>query len=117
MAYGKSESKSESVKDSGLEQVLIWLREDLVGELEAINQYQAHIDKIDNEEVRELLEHIRDDEKEHVAEITHLLARIDVIQREKFAEDHTMAPEARVVSEASEVDEKVATIGNMFGQK
>lgn len=118
MAYGKTETKSESVKDTGLEQVIIMLREDLIGELEAINQYQTHIDKIDNDEVRELLEHIRDDEKEHVAEITHLLARIDVIQREKFAEDHTMAPEDRVVNESSHaVDEKIATIGNMFGKK
>mgnify|MGYP000013966859 CR=1 FL=1 len=118
MAYSKTETKDESVKDAGLEQVIIWLREDLIGELEAINQYQAHIDRIDNEEVRELLEHIRDDEKEHVAEITHLLARIDVIQREKFAEDHTMAQEDRVVSGASnDVDEKVATIGNLFGKK
>jgi rubrerythrin len=116
MAYGKSEG--ESVKDTGLEQVIIWLREDLIGELEAINQYQTHIDKIDNEEVRGLLEHIRDDEKEHVAEITHLLARIDVIQREKFAEDHTVAPEERVVNDSVEApEEKVPTIGNMFGKK
>jgi len=117
MAYSKTETKDESGKDAGLEQVIIWLREDLIGELEAINQYQAHIDRIDNEEVRELLEHIRD-EKEHVAEITHLLARIDVIQREKFAEDHTMAQEDRVVSgSSSDADEKVATIGNLFGKK
>lgn len=116
MAYGKTEN--ESVKDAGLEQVIIWLREDLIGELEAINQYQAHIDKIDNEEVRELLEHIRNDEKEHVAEITHLLARIDVIQREKFAEDHTVAPEERVVKGSSPAsEEKIPTIGNMFGKK
>jgi rubrerythrin len=117
MAYGKTEINKERANDAGLEQVTIWLREDLIGELEAINQYQAHIDKIDNEEVRELLEHIRDDEKEHVAEITHLLARIDVIQREKFAEDHTVAPEERVVREAPHADEKIATIGNMFGKK
>jgi rubrerythrin len=118
MAYGKSTSESEGVKDTGLEQVIIWLREDLIGELEAINQYQAHIDKIDNEEVKDLLEHIRNDEKEHVAEITHLLARIDSIQREKFAEDHTVAPEERIVNNASEAsEEKVPTIGNMFGKK
>lgn len=118
MAYGKSGNENESVKDTGLEQVIIWLREDLIGELEAINQYQAHIDKIDNEEVRELLEHIRNDEKEHVAEITHLLARIDVIQREKFAEDHTVAPEERVVKDAAHApEEKIPTIGNMFGKK
>jgi len=118
MAYSKSENESEGVKDTGLEQVIIWLREDLIGELEAINQYQAHINKIDNDEVRGLLEHIRDDEKEHVAEITHLLARIDTIQREKFAEDHTVAPEERVVNDAAEApEEKVPTIGNMFGKK
>ena len=36
MAYGKNESREATP----LEQTLIWLREDLVGELEAINQYQ-----------------------------------------------------------------------------
>ena len=40
------------------------LREDLVGELQAINQYQEHIDTIDDEDARKVLEHIRDDEKE-----------------------------------------------------
>lgn len=113
MAYGKDEKESNQA--SGLEQVLIWLREDLVGELEAINQYQAHIDRIDDPEIRELLEHIRDDEKEHVAEITHALARIDAIQREKFASDHTVAPEERVVQETDEA--KIPTVGSLFGKK
>lgn len=113
MAYGKSDS--ESVDGSGLEQVLIWLREDLVGELQAINQYQAHIDKIDNAEIRGLLEHIRDDEKEHVAEITHAISRIDIIQREKFAHDHTEAATESVVSETDAG--KILTVGSMFGKK
>ena len=42
------------------------LREDLIGELQAINQYQEHIDTMDDEEAIEVLEHIRDEEKEHV---------------------------------------------------
>ncbi len=113
MAYGKPEA--DSVQATPLEQLLIWLREDLMGELQAINQYQAHIDNIDDPEVKELLSHIRDDEKEHVAEITHLLTRIDAIQRQKFAEDHTAAPSERVAGEAD--DSKVMTVGNMFGQK
>lgn len=113
MAYAKS--GAESVNASGLEQVLIMLREDLIGELEAINQYQAHIDRIDNAEIRELLEHIRDDEKEHVAEITHAISRIDAIQRAKFAEDHTVAAEERVATESDEG--KIATVGSMFGKK
>lgn len=113
MAYGKS--TTENSEDSGLEQVLILLRDDLIGELQAINQYQAHIDRIDNAEIKGLLEHIRDDEKEHVAEITHAIARIDAIQREKFADDHTMAAEERVVTESEHG--KILTVGNLFGKK
>lgn len=113
MAYGKPGAEAKSA--NGLEEVLIWLREDLMGELQAINQYQAHIDNIDDLEVKELLAHIRDDEKEHVAEITHLLTRIDAIQREKFAEDHTQAPAERIAG--GEAEEKVMTVGSMFGRK
>jgi len=113
MAYEKSESDSTST--TGLEEVLIMMREDLIGELQAINQYQAHIDKIDHVEIRSLLEHIRDDEKEHVAEITHAISRIDAIQKAKFAEDHTVAAEERVVSETDE--SKILTVGSLFGKK
>lgn len=113
MAYGKPESGS--VKATQLEQLLIWLREDLMGELQAINQYQAHIDNIDEPEIKELLSHIRDDEKEHVAEITHLISRIDAIQREKFLTDHTVAPEERVGNNAEEGH--TLTVGSLFGKK
>jgi len=63
------------------------LREDLVGELEAINQYQEHIDKTDNEEIKKVLSHVRDDEKEHVAELVKLLRKIDETQEEKFQKE------------------------------
>ena len=66
---------------------LINLREDLVGELEAINQYQEHIDEIDNEEVKKILGHIRDDEKEHFAELTKIIRKLDEIQEEKFQKE------------------------------
>ena len=65
MSY-ESEYEDEGSPELDLEM----LREDLVGELQAINQYQEHIDTIDDEEARKVLEHIRDDEKEHVAELT-----------------------------------------------
>ena len=67
--------------------ILKKLREDLVGELEAINQYQEHIDEIDNEEVKKLLGHIRDDEKEHFAELTKIIRKLDEIQEEKFQKE------------------------------
>jgi len=113
MAYEKSDA--ESTNTVGLEQVLIMMREDLIGELQAINQYQSHIDKIDNAEIRGLLEHIRDDEKEHVAEITHAISRIDAIQQAKFAEDHTVGGAEHVVSPTAEP--KILTVGSLFGKK
>jgi rubrerythrin len=63
------------------------LREDLVGELEAINQYQEHIDEVDDEEIKKVLTHIMDDEKEHVAELTKVLRKIDQTQEEKFQKE------------------------------
>ena len=63
------------------------LREDLIGELAAINQYQEHIDEIDDEEVKKILGHVRDDEKEHVAEITKILRKLDKTQEEKFQKE------------------------------
>ena len=63
------------------------LREDLIGELDAINQYQEHIDETDNEEMKKVMTHIMNDEKEHVAELTKLLRELDVTQEEKFQKE------------------------------
>lgn len=63
------------------------LREDLKGELTAINDYQEHIDAADNEKIKEVLGHVRDDEKEHAAELTKLLQEFDETQKEKFKKE------------------------------
>jgi rubrerythrin len=63
------------------------LREDLIGELQAINQYQEHIETMDDEDAIKVLEHIRDDEKEHVAELTKLINKIDPLQAEMFKKE------------------------------
>jgi len=63
------------------------LREDLMGEFEAINQYQEHIDEIDDEEIKKVLTHVMNDEKEHVAELTKLLQQVDATQKEKFEKE------------------------------
>jgi rubrerythrin len=56
------------------------LREDLAAELLAINQYQEHIESIADEEARKVLEHIRDDKKQHVAKLLKLIQRLDAVQ-------------------------------------
>lgn len=83
MAYGEGEISELEERELDLEM----LRDDLVGELQAINQYQDHIDSLENEEARHVLEHIRDDEKEHVAELTKLIQKLDPTQAEKFKKE------------------------------
>ncbi|MDY7019013.1 MAG: demethoxyubiquinone hydroxylase family protein [Chloroflexota bacterium] len=60
------------------------IREDLIGELQAINQYEEHILSLDNEEAVTTLEHILEEEKEHVAELLALIQGLDSIQAEKL---------------------------------
>lgn len=70
-----------------IEDDLEMLREDLVGELQAINQYQEHIESLENEEAVTTLEHIIEDEKEHVAELVKLIQALDPVQAEKFKKE------------------------------
>ena len=67
-----------------IEDDLEMLREDLVGELQAINQYQEHIESLESEEAMTILEHIIEEEKEHVAELVNLIQSLDPTQAEKF---------------------------------
>ncbi len=70
-----------------LEEDLEMLREDLIGELQAINQYQEHIESLESEEAVTTLEHIIEDEKEHVAELIKLIQNLDPVQAEKFKKE------------------------------
>ena len=80
---------SQSFEESYEEQLAIqddlgMLREDLIGELQAINQYQEHILDLENEEAMNTLEHIVEEEKEHVAELLRLIQNLDPSQAEKL---------------------------------
>jgi len=82
-----SEQEWDFTEEEREEIDLEMLREDLVGELQAINQYQEHIDILDSEDAIQVLEHIRDDEKEHVAELVKLIQKLDQTQAEKFRKE------------------------------
>ena len=74
----------EEEERMAVEDDLEMLREDLTGELQAINQYQEHILSLENEEAVSTLEHIIEEEKEHVAELLALIQSLDTVQAEKF---------------------------------
>ena len=63
------------------------LREALIGELQAINQYQQYINETDNEKIKKVLSHIIDDEKEHFAELVKIIQELDPTQKEKFQKE------------------------------
>jgi rubrerythrin len=79
---------SEEIDDGQLAMMddLEMLREDLVSELQAINQYHEHILVLDNEEAVTTLEHIVAEEKEHVAELLKLIQSLDPVQAQKLKE-------------------------------
>ena len=80
---------SHSFEESYEEQLAVqddlgMLRDDLIGELQAINQYQEHVLDLENEEAVNTLEHIIEEEKEHVAELLRLIQNLDPVQAEKL---------------------------------
>jgi rubrerythrin len=86
---GKNMSySSEEINDEQLAIIddLEMLREDLIGELQAINQYEDHIFNLEDEEAVTTLEHIIEEEKEHVVELLRLIQNLDPVQAEKFKE-------------------------------
>jgi len=86
---GSSDEESLSPEEEErmlVEDDLEMLREDLIGELQAINQYQEHIESLENEEAVAILKHIIEEEKEHVAELVKLIQNIDSVQAEKLKE-------------------------------
>ncbi len=77
------EDKDDALRNE--ENDLEMIREDLIGELQAINQYQQHIESLENEEVVTILEHIIEEEKEHVAELLKVISVLDPLQAEKLS--------------------------------
>ena len=70
-----TKEKSEHLSQKSSNQDL--LRSGIIAELDAINLYQSHIENIDDDESKKVLAHIRDEEKEHVAELACVLSKQD----------------------------------------
>ena len=74
------ENLSEETKD--LERA----RQSLIEELEAINWYQERAENTKNAELRKILEHNRDEEKEHAAMLIEWVRKNDPTQDKMFEE-------------------------------
>ncbi len=82
MSYSFEETSSE--EQLAIQDDLEMLRQDLMSELQAINQYQEHILSLGDDEAAATLENIIGEEKEHVAELLRLIQKLDPAQAEKL---------------------------------
>jgi rubrerythrin len=62
------------------------IRSALIAELDAINLYASHLEHLNDETAKKVVEHIIDEEKEHAAELSCLIMRLDKMQEEKMSE-------------------------------
>ena len=63
---------------------LEFARDSLIEELEAINNYKARIDESKNNELKKVLQHNMDEEKEHTAMLMEWIRKSDKKQNEVF---------------------------------
>jgi len=61
-------------------------RQSLIEELEAINWYETRIEEGKDKELKKILEHNRDEEKEHAAMLVEWIRKNDQEQNKKFKE-------------------------------
>lgn len=67
-------------------QLIEAVRLDIIGELEAINQYSRHANMTDNALAKAVWTDIRDEERVHVGELLTLLNALDPGELEKLKE-------------------------------
>jgi hypothetical protein len=61
-------------------------RQSLIEELEAINWYQERVEACKDKDLKHILEHNRDEEKEHVAMLMEWIMKADQTQKKMFDE-------------------------------
>lgn len=62
-------------------------RQSLIEELEAINWYQERVENVKNKNLKKILEHNRDEEKEHAAMLIEWIRKHDP-EQDKMFEEH-----------------------------
>ncbi len=61
-------------------------RQSLIEELEAINWYETRIESAQDNELKKILGHNRDEEKEHAAMLLEWIRKNDAVQDKAFKE-------------------------------
>jgi len=103
------------------EELINAIRQDIIGELEAIFLYDAHAQATDDPRAKKILEDIRDEERQHVGELMTLLNILDPNEAKLFKEGQKevqeMMEELGMERPDSNIDleeEKIKTVGSLI---
>lgn len=93
------------------------VRADIVGEIEAIYLYDAHVNSSDDPVVKAVLSDIRDEERAHCGELYALLKYLDPKEAEHFAggegEVRDLMEELGIRAEGAPAGAAGATVGSL----
>jgi rubrerythrin len=82
LAYNPFEKTEDEEIETSMD--LEMVRDDLVAELKALNEYEAQVEMLDSEDAADIIEQILEDKKSHVAKLIKLLKMLDPVQAEKL---------------------------------
>lgn len=82
MSYNPFEKTEDEEMETSMD--LEMVRDDIVAELKSINEYEAQVDLLDNEDAAAIIEQILEDKKAHVAKLIRLVKMLDPVQAEKL---------------------------------
>jgi len=103
------------------EELIQAIRVDIVGELEAIFLYDAHVQATDDPLAKKVLADIRDEEKAHIGELMTLLRHLDPEEAEHFAEGEQevkeMLEQLNIAAPSDKADKAETTVGSLIESK
>lgn len=82
MTYNPFEKTEDEEMETSMD--LEMVRDDIIAELKSINEYEAQVDMLDNEDAAAIIEQILEDKKAHIAKLIKLMKMLDPVQAEKL---------------------------------
>jgi len=98
---------------------LVVLREILQRELETINAYEKMLERVSDPALREIIDHVTDEEREHVSEMYQLIMDRDPKQRARSVTSHEQLSAMSLLGSSATVagsERDAATAAGLSGQ-
>lgn len=99
------------------EELIQAIRLDIVGELEAIFVYDAHVQATDDPVAKRIISDIRDEEKAHIGELMTLLRHLDPQEAVHFAEGEEEVKEMLAELNLTQTSNTGETVGSLINNK